>query len=534
MVLQRNSCTTFSNLRLRFRNLQLYLRGNNLSNADGRNNVNIKNFKIYNFYNGIYLEYSSNNNLTNNTANENNDYGIYLGYSSSNTLQGNRISYNNYGIRSYNSNTIINSNILCNNIESDLYSPDWLSSPGDNNTCNMPDGWNDNSTTGCKYGCPPVYCECKICRECMAKLNHPNCTVVNLTADITGRSGTCIDDIPNFNNKTFDCQRHTIEGTGGGYGIYLNNKENNTIINCIISKFMYGIYLYNSTNNNITNNTANQNIGYDSGIGIYLEQSNKNILKDNTADLNSVSSYSTGGGTPVGISLSQSSNNTLINNSANDNRYSGYSGDSGIGILLSYSPGNTLAGNTANDNYNGIYLLNNSNSNEILNNEILNIGNNGISIIAMINSYCICNTIICFCTDKEEGNTNNTISGNKISNNSIGIYSEISNSTINSNIVCGNINLDFNSSDWKSSSGVNNTCDKPDGWNDTGIAGCRYKCVQEEFDCDLNRDGIIIHDYNDLASAYKCFLGIKNCNKINYQNWNLMKREYECFTNNNQ
>jgi len=49
--------------------------------------------------------------------------------------------------------------------------------------------------------------------------------------------------------------------------------------------------------------------------------------------------------------------------------------------------------------------------------------------------------------------------------------------------------------------------------------------------CDLNRDGIIIHDYNDLMNIYKCFIGInKNCSNY-YQNWNLIKKEYECFIN---
>ena len=52
--------------------------------------------------------------------------------------------------------------------------------------------------------------------------------------------------------------------------------------------------------------------------------------------------------------------------------------------------------------------------------------------------------------------------------------------------------------------------------------------------CDLNNDGITIHDYNDLMTAYKCFLGIiKNCNN-HYHNWNLIKQEYQCFTNNKQ
>ncbi|ODS35376.1 hypothetical protein BEH94_00580 [Candidatus Altiarchaeales archaeon WOR_SM1_SCG] len=52
-----------------------------------------------------------------------------------------------------------------------------------------------------------------------------------------------------------------------------------------------------------------------------------------------------------------------------------------------------------------------------------------------------------------------------------------------------------------------------------------------KYPCDFNHDGIIIHDYNDLMTAYKCFLGItKNCDN-HYRNWTLMKEEYKCFAN---
>jgi len=50
--------------------------------------------------------------------------------------------------------------------------------------------------------------------------------------------------------------------------------------------------------------------------------------------------------------------------------------------------------------------------------------------------------------------------------------------------------------------------------------------------CDLNLDGIYIHDYNDLMTAYKCFLGITGNCGINYRDWNLMKKEYQCFVGN--
>ncbi|ODS41186.1 hypothetical protein BEH94_09625 [Candidatus Altiarchaeales archaeon WOR_SM1_SCG] len=48
--------------------------------------------------------------------------------------------------------------------------------------------------------------------------------------------------------------------------------------------------------------------------------------------------------------------------------------------------------------------------------------------------------------------------------------------------------------------------------------------------CDLNYDNIHFHDYNDLMTTYKCFLGINNCDNY-YQNWNLIKQEYQCFIN---
>jgi len=130
----------------------------------------------------------------------------------------------------------------------------------------------------------------------------------------------------------------------------------------------------------------------------------------------------------------------------------------------------------------------------------------------------------------EDYSSNNTLQGNEISNNSVGIYSNGSNSTVNSNIVCGNINLDFSSPDWLSSSGDNNTCDNPGGWNDDEINSCRYTCSGLPRVCDINRDGIIIHDYNDLINSYKCFLGVEmNCTEISFLEWVNIKQEYNCF-----
>jgi parallel beta-helix repeat protein len=195
------------------------------------------------------------------------------------------------------------------------------------------------------------------------------------------------------------------------------------------------------------------------------------------------------------------------------------------GIFLYNSSGNTFENNTVNNNGNiGIYVLDNSNFNNISGNKVS--GNNDAGILMDV--MCFSSPPPSSCSE----NTNNTIYGNEISNNGIGIQSENSNSTINSNYVCGNIILDFNASDWLSSSGNNNTCDNSDDWNDEGINACWYTCSGLPRVCDLNRDGIIFNDWNDLMRAYKCFLGLgKSCAGVDYQDWNGMEREYQCFLN---
>ena len=51
--------------------------------------------------------------------------------------------------------------------------------------------------------------------------------------------------------STLDCQNHTINGSGTGYGVYLNSAGSSTIRNCTIEHFDKGIYLSNAKNNTI-------------------------------------------------------------------------------------------------------------------------------------------------------------------------------------------------------------------------------------------------------------------------------------------
>ncbi len=245
---------------------------------------NFKNINSSDNFKGISLYSSSNNTITNNTAN-NNSYGINFGYGSNN-------------------NTMIANN-MCYNSEYDVYNGgNSNSTTGDNNTCVISYNYNDANSNGCKYVCSIDGCNCSSCGECSYKLSHPSCSQVNLTANIVNQSGNCINNPLNFNNKIFDCQGHVIaagickghyigqgedyyivQGEGQGYdtdcyksnGIYLSNKQNNTIRNCIITNFSYGISLYSSSNNTLANNTANNN-----GGGLHMCDSANNSVIQNT------------------------------------------------------------------------------------------------------------------------------------------------------------------------------------------------------------------------------------------------------------
>ena len=127
---------------------------------NSRQNNTIKNCIIRNFDYGIFLDHSSNNFLTNNTANSNNDAGIYIFYNSNfneilnnkilnnsntgitisncdprrycydagnsnNIIEDNKISNNGVGIFSQQSNSIINNNFVCGNANLDFNYSAW-------------------------------------------------------------------------------------------------------------------------------------------------------------------------------------------------------------------------------------------------------------------------------------------------------------------------------------------------------------------------------------------------------------------------
>jgi parallel beta-helix repeat protein len=180
------------------------------------------------------------------------------------------------------------------------------------------------------------------------------------------------------NGITLDGNWNTVTGTGTGSGVYVYGRSGITIKNLSARNFGFGIYLNNSNNNIISSNTLSANIVH----GIYLQSSSNNNVISNTSNSNP----------GAGIAASDYSNsNNVIGNATSDN---------GMGIHFTRNcTGNTLRGNTIAANHgdpayysgSGIYLYRSSNSNTVTGNTISSNQNWGIVVRLSTNSNTIYN-----------------------------------------------------------------------------------------------------------------------------------------------
>jgi parallel beta-helix repeat protein len=245
-----------------------FMAGIHLGSAD---HCNISSNNVTNNWYGIRPYYSSNNTLTDNTANSNYD-GIHLSSScNNNTFTNNTASNNtNYGIYLYSSSN----NTLANNTANSNYDGINLYYSCNNNT--LTNNTASNSTHNGIY----LYFS-------------SNNTLTNNTANSNDGCGIYLDYLSD----------HTLTNNtanSNSYGIRLVSSSDNTLTNNTASNnTQRGIYLYYSSSNTLTNNTANSNY-----YGIYLySSSNSNTLTNNTANSNS-----------YGIYLASVSDNTIYNN----------------------------------------------------------------------------------------------------------------------------------------------------------------------------------------------------------------------------
>ena len=412
---------------------------------------------------GIYLYSSTNNTLTNNTANSNNN-GIYISYSSSNKILNSMASFNQWnGIYLYISskNTIINNILIHNNLN---YTELNITGFTINFTHPTPE---NNSVVNNSFLTINISSNVNV-EEIVFNWNGSEEIIA-----VYGKNWNYLkEDLPNgdyfYELHASSCDKWT--------GIKRYLRINDTIPPEITESI--NIYTQETSAKIIwnTNEICNSSINYGENISLESIYENSSMRKyhhiylsnlscgttyyynitlcDSSGNCNTLGTYNFT--ISCGGIVSGSSSSVLPPISVARTKIKGHCTNTG-GIYAYLSPNNTMDNNFMENNKNGVYLSFSSNNN-ITDNEISN-NTNGVYIYYNSN--------------------NNNIADNKIQNNSIGIFSESSSSIINNNTVCGNTNLDFNSSAWQSI-GDNNTCDNADGWHDTSVpnGGCKNSCAQ--------------------------------------------------------
>lgn len=363
--------------------------------------------------NGVWLEGSRKNLIKDNKAKSNRHYGFYLSDSENNTLQDNCASDGAVGIYMENSSGCRVYGSKTSNNFYGIYLTGSGESLLENNTVNSNEmygiylGNSDgsalrgNKANSNQWG---IYLDSSFS---MLQNNRMSCNSKNFgayTYHYKGEMNNTIGTSNKVDGKSIyylvGVSNQTLDSGSNAGVVYCINCENITLKDLDLENSSFGIYLYN-TQNSLIEGSSISNCEH----GVYLGNCSMTAIRGNDVNSNEGNAFI----------LSSCKECTAEENSASNNMAGIWLCDTSTGNVLrentvtlsswccvdlgDTSCNNTLEGNILSEAYEGVYLYGTSEENTLNNNTI------------KASSYGL----------YTEGCGNNTISGNSISENSIGI-----------------------------------------------------------------------------------------------------------------
>ena len=176
----------------------------------------------------------------------------------------------------------------------------------------------------------------------------PQTTPLHRDGDVYTFTNDIFDEIVvQKSNIVIEGNRHTLQGSGGGYGFNLNTVNNVTIKNTNIKNFTDGIWLHSSNYNNIHGNNITANTI--DGIALY-SSSNNNLSGNNIRNgYYGIQLYGSSNNNIAGNNISETNlASILVDDSSNTNSIIGNTFTGG-GLSVSFSYNNVVEENTVND-----------------------------------------------------------------------------------------------------------------------------------------------------------------------------------------